>query len=310
MAISSGKTTNNSQNSFTRYIGVAPCEVLAINPNAAKTKELFNYEPENEPSYFGQDDKGNLTARVTFVVKPVLKDASGNQYPPMTVTFFLTKAPLISQAGKCKVIDKYGRTAWVTQDEYKAKAIPMYSNGPAKLDKDYKPCYYGQDELTKFIISYLGIAPIDVWNNNTRKFEENPNKADCYCSLDNIENYFKGDFKEVIDAIAMQPKNAVDICFGVRKDMEGRMFQTFLKSAFCRGFSKSHKNIEREITQGIERGAFFNTEYSAGDFMPYQYKVKETEFKQQGAGEQIDIDFGTPTVTEPQQTIQEDELPF
>jgi hypothetical protein len=92
--------------------------------------------------------------------------------------------------------------------------------------------------------------------------------------------------------------------------MEGRMFQTFLKSAFCRGFSKSHKNIEREITQGIERGAFFNTEYSAGDFMPYQYKVKETEFKQQGAGEQIDIDFGTPTVTEPQQTIQEDELPF
>jgi hypothetical protein len=307
MAISTGKKSTVNSFSFKRYIGIAPCKILAVNPNKAKMEELFGSAPENEPVYVGKDEKLNVpNTRITFVVQPI----ADFEVAPISISFFLTKSAMISQAGKCKVIDKYGRTAWVTKEEFTAKAIPMYSNGPAQLDKDYKPCYIGQEELVKFLISYMWIEPIKLWNNNERKFYENPNKEACECSLDNIDKYFNGDISEITKCLEIQPENIVDICFGVRNTEDGKQYQAFFKEEFTRGGARSHKNIERALQQAKERGAYATTEFATTDFKEYSFQV--TEFKPQAENEVLPDfasaapavpDFSTPTASE-------DNLPF
>jgi hypothetical protein len=280
-------------------MGIATCNILAVNPNKAKMEEIFGSSPEEEPSYIGTDEKLNVpTARITFVLQPKV-DIEDVQ--PISISFFLTKTAMVSQAGKCKVIDKYGRTAWVTKEEFMAKAIPQYSNGPAQLDKDYKPCYIGQEELVKFLISYLWIDPIKLWNKNTASFYENPNKEACECSLDNIDNYFKGDISEITKALEMFPDNIVDVCFGVRTTDEGKQYQSFFKEEFTRGGARSHNNIVRALDKAKERGAYATTDFSTGEFK--EFAVKVTEFKPQPEEDQLP-DFGAPTVT------STDEVPF
>lgn len=143
---------------YKRYIGIAPCFVKAVNPTKAELELLLNTQLENEPEYIKvQDNDGEevQTVRISFIVKPD-PDKTGMDVSPITVSLWLRKQYRFNKdKSKVQVIDKYGRTAWVTQEELKTHAIPQYSNGPANLDPDYRPCYVGEEDLTNFLIAYL-----------------------------------------------------------------------------------------------------------------------------------------------------------
>ena len=68
--------------------------------------------------------------------------------------------------------------------------------------------YVGEADLTDFIKAYLNIPNPMNYNRETRTWTNKSleEQADCEARLDKIENYFKGDFKELSMIINLQPK--------------------------------------------------------------------------------------------------------
>lgn len=204
--------------------------------------------------------------------------------PLVTMALFIqNKARTGAQSGKIQVIDKYGRTAWVTKQELDTHSIPVYSNGPADLDKDYRPAYVGEEELMKFVRTFLGIPTVTVWDNNLRKMVPNPKvkPEECECRFDNLENIFKGDFSEIQNTLGLMPNNKLQVLLGVRTDIEsGRLYQAvytknFLSSA-ATNFNSLQKEINEMISNATANGRTLNTEYEVTKV--HEYSVKPTVF--------------------------------
>ena len=134
-------------------MGIAISKILAINPTKQELEVIYGAPQEKEPEYVIKKDDGSIQVRIDFVLQideNLHKDSEGNPINKIyRKSIFLNNTPRKNSEGtKVQVIDKYGRTAWVTSDEYKAKAIPTYANGPANLDSDYRACRAGEELLT------------------------------------------------------------------------------------------------------------------------------------------------------------------
>lgn len=286
MAIAKGFESKEVQE-FKRYIGVTPMFIKAVNPNKAQHEELFNTTLDEEPSYLGTatDNEGNeyKNARIQVVFQPDTEKI-GFDMPLITMAMFIQNRPRVgASSGKIQVIDKYGRTAWATEAEVAAKAIPMYTNGPADLDKDYRPAYVGEEELMEFVKTYLCIPSPTTWDNNLRKMVPNTRvkPEECECRFDNLENIFKGDFSEIESALGFQPTNKVKVLLGVRTDAEsGKLFQAVYTKKFLRNSSSNYSALDKEIQEMIKNasasGRTLNTEYEVTPV--HEYSVTATTF--------------------------------
>lgn len=303
MAISRGTESKEVQE-YKRYIGIAPVFVAAVNPNKQEHEQLFNTQLEEAPVYLDkvEDNNGNSydRARITVVLRPD-EEKIGFEMPLVSMSFYLENRPRVSASGKTQVIDKYGRTAWVTPEELNAHAIPQYSNGPADLDKDYRPAYVGEENLMEFVKTYLCIPNVTTWDNNQRKMVPNTKvkPEDCECRFDNLDKLFKNDFSEVTDALSFQPTNKVKVMLGVRTDVEsGRLYQAVYTRKFLRNSSTNYSSLDKEIQENIknamENGRAINTEYQAVPV--HEYSVEPTTFTSNvEAGAQDDLPFSSST---------------
>ena len=285
---------------FKRFTGVGSVSVKGINPNKEELEEFFGREMENIPEYITTVDmQGDNVqqVRIDFLVEANpdnYKDRAGNPVEFKTrLTFFLRKIYRTSREGKVQVIDKYGRTAWATSEEVRNKQIPMYSNGkPANLDADYRPAYSGEEDLTKFIIAYLGIPNCQAYNRDTKEWTMLPaNKLpDSEARLAHIEDYFKGDFSEIREIIGYQPNNEVKVLFGVRTSDEGRQYQTFynrmfLKNSVTKKNSDNYLKLAQDVEDTKNRGALSNTEFVIDDLQ--EYVVVPTNFNELSNDEDV-----------------------
>ena len=286
MAIARGNESTEARE-FKRYIGVAPVFIEAINPDKKEHEELFNTTLEEAPKYVDtkEDNDGNSykSARIQLVLRPDVEKI-GFEMPLVTMAIFLQDRPRVgANSGKTQVIDKYGRTAWASEDELASHAIPQYKNGPADIDKDYRPAYVGEEELMEFVKAYLCIPSITVWDNNLRKMVPNTKvkPEECECRFDNLANLFKGDFSEVKDALGFQPTNKVKVLLGVRTDAEsGKLFQAVYTRRFLRNASTNLSSLDKEIQEMIknaaENGRVLTTEYQVAPV--HEYVVEPTTF--------------------------------
>lgn len=265
MAFASGKQTTDGA-SVARYIGVAPIYVLDVNPTKSELEGYYNTSLEKEPEYTGSKDNVPFV-RIDFVVKT---DATRSNNIDLTtkVTFFLRREKRVNRDNtKVQVIDKYGRTAWVTNEQLKAKEIPMYTNGPANLDADYRPVYNGEENLTNFIKTYLNIPSVQKYVNGAWVMVDNP--QDCEARLEHIEDYFKGNFQELKEIIAMQPNNKVKALFGVRAADNGSLYQDVFGDMFLRNNSTDYTRLEKEVTERKNNGAYPNSLFTICDLREY-----------------------------------------
>lgn len=276
MAVARGKQSSEGGD-IKRYIGVASVQVLAVNPNKAKLEELYGNNLENDPSYIGEaevgDDKKKVAqVRIDFIVKidgNKHKDSQGQPIDAITrVSFFLRRAFRTNNAGdKVQVIDKYGRTAWVTKEQFEKKEIPMYSNGPANLDKDYRACYWGEEQLTNFIRAYLNIP--NVMNYVNKKWVLIDNPEDAEVRLDHIEDYFKGKFSELEEIISYQPENKVKVLFGVRTTDDNRQYQAVYTEMFLKNGVTDYSRLDKSVQERKNAGAYPTTEFEVCDLKVY-----------------------------------------
>lgn len=286
MAIAKGNESVEARE-FKRYIGVTPVFIEAVNPDKKEHENLFNTTLEEAPKYVEtkEDNDGNSykNARIQLVLRPDTEKI-GFEMPLVTMAIFLQDRPRVgANSGKTQVIDKYGRTAWASEDELASHAIPQYKNGPADIDKDYRPAYVGEEELMEFVKAYLCIPSITVWDNNLRKMVPNTRvkPEECECRFDNLASIFKEDFSEVKDALGFQPTNKVKVLLGVRTDVEsGKLYQAVYTRKFLRNASTNFSSLDKEIQEMVknaaESGRILNTEYQVVPV--HEYSVEATTF--------------------------------
>lgn len=297
MAIAKGKESTEATG-YKRYIGVGAAFVKAVNPNKKEMEALYGREQENEPEYVGtveRDGKDIPNVRISFITNPDPdKYGEGILIPH---TYFLRREYRYnSDKTKVQVIDKYGRTAWVTIEQAKNHEIPMYSNGPANLDKDYRPAYVGEEELTQFLINYLNIPNVMKYDRANNKWYLVDNPQDSECRLDEIEKYFKGDFTELRSAIALQPTNKVKILYGVRTSDDNKQYQTTYTRMTLKNSVTDYSKLDADVMEMKSRStsaSVAQTEYRVDDFQ--EYKVEATHITESTAAtESSDLPFDDP----------------
>ena len=303
---------------FKRYVGVASFRVLGVNPTKEELEKFLGREPRDEPKYLEEKkdekdgDKPYVRLRVSFMIqadlqyedgKPIKENAVLKEPLKTTVSFFIDSRYFYNNdKTKVQVIDKYGRTAWVTIEQCKNKQIPVYKNGPAKLDADYRPAYRGEDRLTQFMLNYLNVTPIDTWNSNTGTWVTNPHPEDCEGNLTYIKNYFKGDITELKEYCGLMPTNRVKLLMGVGTDNEGKQFNTIYTNMTLRNGARSYTRLKDDIegNQSAKDTVFSNDSLGViSNLQEYSENVKETDLSKP-----VDDPFAAAAA------LPEDELPF
>lgn len=292
MAFSKGQKSGEEGASLKRYIGVASVSLLGVNPNKEKLGEYYNTTIENEPNYLGEvdvDGKKVKTARIDFIVKVAegkYKNSAGEPVDLVNrVTFFVRNEYRFNRdKTKVQVIDKYGRTVWATVEEAKNHEIPQYTNGPARIDKDYRPAYVGEEELTEFIKTYLNIPSVEKWSNRQIVgLIDNPD--DALARLEHIQDYFKGDFKEITDIATFQPENKLKILFGIKTTNENKKYQDVFTRMFLRNSSTDYSKLDGEVKSAQNSGAYPNTVFEVCDLK--EYVETPTDFNEAPSNQDI-----------------------
>ena len=303
MAIAKGQQSNDNVE-VKRYIGVAPVSVLAVNPTKEQIKELMGYEPKEVPVYTGVqeiDGKKVEYARVTFVVRTDA-ERCGIETTQMLSYFIRNQYQRGSQSGKYRVLDAYNNSAWATEETIKAKEQVMYSNGPAKLIGEYRPAYYGEWEFTNFIRQFICVGSAGETNgfdyiNGSWIPKTGDDLKSCECSFtnDEIQKMFKGDFKAVKDAIALQPTNKVKVLFGIRES-DGREYQDIYGAYVLRSYTNDYAKLQANVEEAKANGGLNNRIYEFCNIK--EYKVTPTDFSKP-AGETAETPFGPATQNTP-----------
>lgn len=323
MAIGKVKASGEG-GSFKQFIGVGSFRVLGVNPTKDKLTEFYGRDMQNDPVYVSKktDEEGKeyLQARISLMVqadieneekKPIKANSKLTEPLKTTVNFFIDNRYRYNRdKTKVQVIDKYGRTAWPTIEQAKNHQVPVYSNGPANLDKDYRPCYRGEAELVEFIINYLNITPVQTYNQSTGTWSLVQHPEDSECSLDHIQDYFKGDFSELAEICRLIPTNRIKLCMGVRTDSEGRQHNIVYTGCTMRNGAGSYTRIKDTIDGAKQAGGLQDTVFSddhAGiiqDIHEYNPDVRETDLSKPQtedpfAAPQDDLPFGPASGDDP-----------
>lgn len=288
MAFGQGQISSEG-GSIKRYIGVASVSVLAVNPLKEELEKLYNRTLENAPEYVGEVEINGTKVpqvRLDFIVKAdPEKYLDANNQPldfVSRVSLFIRKAYRYNKDNtKVQVIDKYGRTAWVTIEQAKAHEVPVYSNGPANIDKDYRPAYIGEEELIKFLIAYLNLPSCQRYIDGKWVMNDADKLPDSEATLDHIEDYFKGDFSELRTIIGYQPNNKVKILFGIKNNTDdNKQYQTVYTRMFLKNGVTDYSKLDKDVKQTQESGALSTSEFDCTEL--HEYVVESTSFASTG----------------------------
>lgn len=185
----------------TKWIGYANFNVIAVNPTKEEYEKLFYKQLDYWKGYISKDNNGVETVRVVFVLQNSDPQAT---MPLVNATFWLRRrARKNKDQTKTQVIDKYGNTAWVTDAEFQAQAVPIATSGkPLGIIPPYRPCCDGEDKIIEFLKALWYAKSPFKWNEATSTREKIEGDLSTYeFGLDNIKDYWNGDFSELKQAI-------------------------------------------------------------------------------------------------------------
>lgn len=254
MAFGQGKVSSEGAgNGFKRYVGVASVKVLAVNPTKDEWNKITGGNMQNEPEYTSVNNEGIKQARIVLLVQPDKNKTIGGIDTVIPVTFWFRRLPIQgSQSGKYQIIDKYGRTAWATQEDIDAKRIPEYSNGPANIDADYRRIVSGEEAFTNFLKAHLNIPALS-YRDKKGNIVNHPNPSECEARLDNIMKIFDGDFKEIKKILNYQKDNYSKMLFGVKTTEDGREFQDVFMHCFLTNGNTNHTRFAKMLAD-LQKG--------------------------------------------------------
>ena len=328
MAVATGSESKEIE--VERLIGIAAPKVLAVNPTRAEknkileqsfTDEEIKYVSETQVKNKDNQDINVPQIRVDILMKtdPEVACNSGLE-KTFTVPFFISKAAYYSFKDPAnptmQVIDKYGRTAWVTPAQAKDHIVPEYiiKNGPragqtmkANICPDYRPAYIGEAELVQFIIALLNIPRPYVWDSEKKTYvmKTDPKElAKSECMLDDIKKYFEGNVSEVSKIVKFQPNNKLKLLLGVRTAQNGAQYQAVYTAMPLKLSVTNYKVWEDALKADKAAGRHPNVEYRVQNLAIF--KAEATNYSEQEAPKNDDpfAEQNQETENAVEQTVQ------
>ena len=296
MAFGKARETRESQRDL--FVGCGAVNILAVNPTRQEQNAILKSDANLDPINYvdtttAKDSRGNEVevprVRITFITKTDPRIAcNGGIDTTQFVSFFLTKSHLYSNKDgitKVQVIDRFGRTAWVTAEELKEHKIPVYTikkgaragqQMPANLDPQYHPAFVGEADLIEHMRQFLNMPRPDRWDNDAQTYvmKTNPQEladAESYFDSEQLEAMFKGDVSVVRDALMGAPKNAYKLLFGVRTKDDGTLQQAVYVSAPMNLAVSNYKAWEKMLLEDAAANPprHPNVYYKAGPLEKY-----------------------------------------
>ena len=259
LAIGKTQETKESQG-FKRYVGLASSHVLAVCPNKKELDELMGYESQNDPEYVKEDELSKI-ANITFIVRT---DPDANNGVEITnrVNFTLRSVPAYNKdTTKVQVIDEFGNYTWADTELAKKGGKIEHTQ---KLGK-YRIACVGECALVDFLKTYLNVPDAFEYKNGTWSLKPNGKAAEGVFSLEKIKDYFKGDFSELKEALALQPNNKIKLLYGVRTTDDGKQYQVIMARE---GFVLNNNSgtsalarLEKNLTNLKNAGSMASTDF-------------------------------------------------
>lgn len=270
-----GKTQESKESAgFKRYVGLGSTHVLAVNPNKKELDELMGFESANEPEYLVDTDNGK-EVRINFIVRTDPESNNGIEITNRLMFTLRNKVAYSADQSKIQVIDNYGNAVWMPAEDAKAgKALEPNMKAVGK----YHIACDGEAALIDFLRTYLGVPYVLTYNNGS--WGVNENAKDGEFILEHLKDYFKGNFSEIKEALAMQPNNKIKLLYGVRTTEDNKQYQVICSRAgfFLRNNagSKAIAKLEKDLADAKAAGAYASIEYKVQELQ--EYTVQPTNF--------------------------------
>lgn len=290
-----------------RYIGIAPVNVIAVNPTKAELEELYGYTVNSEPEYAIEID-GRKAQRLEFHVRTTDKfdfTATGR------IKFLITDKVVESRDGsKHQVIDDYGESTWVTTEQLNAGQRP----DNCRVVGPYHKARQGEADLLHFIKEWLNFALSTSWDKDNRKWvpasQENLKKCEIKLNWDEL---LKGNIAELKEAVKVYADYAVKVCFGIKTTEDNRHYQEVFNKEFLRNSSTYYNAFTRRINECKQAGMFATTEFSSD--LIREWKLEHTVFQNTISDKPIansDIFGNTVPAPDPENYVGDsnNDLPF
>lgn len=298
MAFAKG-TVSSDEKVFSKYVGVAPVKILGINPSKAELEKLYGRTLVNAPEYTSTTTitRNNVTTpvkqvRIDFIVQTDAPRCNDIDFVSK-VSFYLANSPRFTRSGeKVQVIDQYNQTAWITPKELQSKTLPINITWVDKASM--RSAFVGEEELTQFIRTYCGIPGLSYKDQTTGQIITLDDPSLAIGRMDNISEYFTGNFRELKNILSSMPDNKIKVLFGVKTTANGKQYQ----DVFIRKFANNrvgadastniYTAINKELIKSKAAGAYPNTEFEACPIK--EYSVKATAFSADDSANPFDSD--------------------
>ena len=271
-----GKTQESKEvQEFKKYIGIGSSYVLAVNPSKKELDTIYGTENSNEPEYVVDGENGK-EARIHFIVKTDSEQNNGVEIISRLM-FTLRNAPAYNRdKTKVQVKDKFGNFTWADVNDAKAgKKLLSKEGKELKIDTEYKMACVGEADLVGFLKTYLCVQ--DVFNYVNGSWVKKPNENDYVFGLENIKDYFNGNFTELKEALKIQPNNKVKLLYGVRTaDTENgpRQYQAVASRADLilpnNAGTNAIARLEKNLAQAKANGSYANTEFAVCELKEWE----------------------------------------
>lgn len=291
MAFGSGSESKEGQG-FDKYVGIAPFFVKGVNMSMAEMKALYperNYDKEFDYGYNKPEEaKGTF---VTFLLETNAEHKDANGILFNTRASYLIKDEIYMNKDKTKVqvINDFGDTIWMTQEEFKAKTLPEYAVKQAFITQGMRPAYVGEGELINFLKIFINIPNCRNYNKEegwSAKTGDDLKAAECGFSIDDIKKIIAGDVTVVKNAIKHQPTNQIKMLCGVRTTSENKEYQEVCTRLPIRFGQNDYKRVDADLQKLKDNGSYANSNFGVHPFSLQVYQVGMTTFSQgsQGGG--------------------------
>jgi len=265
--------TSSAKPVFSRRTGIGVAKIVAVNPTMKQINDAFGRDVyTSEPDYIREveyDGKKYKMSRVTFLLKFDAADNGGyDDYHFLTLPV-TNRVVANADGSKVQAIDEFGRTAWMSKEEFAAKAIPVYSNGPARISKDYHACLRGEENLVNFISAFMCTPSIDVYNSTTGTWQTNTRDSVDDCKkeipIEDMKKIIAGDVSPIRSYIKDDMDNRVKVLLGVRTDaQDDRKYNVIYDRMFLNQYQKKTTMLERALAEDLARGRFADTVFKIG----------------------------------------------
>jgi hypothetical protein len=279
MAFSKGtESVVTEGGNFTLYTGVAPVNVIAVNPTAEQLSAIYGRKVEKIPEYTGKTNEDIDYIKLDFIVKisepfveknlGIAKDVFGK------ISFLLSDVIMRNKDNtKFKVINNYGRTQWITPEIAEENGYPLTNDGREMTEflLPYKPCVRGEEELVEFLRCFLNIEGLvkNVDGALVVKTGEELVNCECYFTQEDINALLKGNINIIKDLIQAVPINQVYCLFTVKGTEDNKKYQNIFNKFFAKAKDWNHKDrFEKFIAN------------NQGSIQGYEYSIKFQEFEE------------------------------